>query len=82
MFDVLASQRPVSREHQYSDLIFALSRSLPLSLSLRLHIEIVYASDKKVLLILWFVREQTRAIGQLLFSVEFSLRGVCGLHDD
>ncbi len=80
MFDVLASQRPVSREHQYSDLIFALSRSLPLSL--RLHIEIVYASDKKVLLILWFVREQTRAIGQLLFSVEFSLRGVCGLHDD
>ncbi len=56
--------------------------ALSLSLSLRLHIEIVYASDKKVLLILWFVREQTRAIGQLLFSVEFSLRGVCGLHDD
>lgn len=44
------------------------------------NIKIVYASDKKMPLILRFVGEQTDAIGHLLFCVEFSMWGVCGIH--
>lgn len=58
----------------YPLLLFTFSIPLPANT------EIVYASDKKMPLILRFVGEQTDAIGQLLFWVEFSVWGVCGIH--
>lgn len=59
-------------------LVYSFHTPTPPPPTVRANIKIVYASDKKMPLILRFVAEQTHTVGRLLFCREFSMWGVCG----